>query len=149
MPTSRRKQNEPFRKVRKAGRNLSEAMSKTQTGREKTTLSLKAHPDTDADLIAWWQAIPAGARSDALRTLIRSALREGYPTPVERVLADTSWLREALMELPAYLEGVLSRVPRAEPVPVALDPEAPDEAQARLDQASAARRRAHVKQRGW
>lgn len=124
---------------------------------KKTTISMKANPATDADIIAWWESLPAGERSAALRQVIRAAMCSGSPKQngnghlpeMVQVAADTAWLRAALMELPTYLEGLFSRasVMRLEAQPVTVDAQSAE--QPKLDQSAVDRRRANVKRSTW
>ena len=84
-------------------------------------IGFRALPDRDDDLLDWWDAIPNGERSHILRSLIRAYLcgeiivtPEGEkPTEVSRTLqlaqlqAEAIWVRNALMELPGYLEHLI------------------------------------------
>lgn len=78
-------------------------------------IGFKAYTDTDADLLAWWESIAPGQRSDALRDLLRLAL--GYQQLIVKPDADLShvhediaWMRDALNELPSYVEQVIQHV---------------------------------------
>jgi hypothetical protein len=78
-------------------------------------IGFKAYMDTDADLLAWWESIAPGQRSDALRDLLRLAL--GYQQLIAKPDADLShvhediaWMRDALNELPSYVEQVIQHV---------------------------------------
>lgn len=87
---------------------------KTKKRRYKL-IGFKAYTDTDADLLAWWENIAPGQRSDALRDLLRMAL--GYhqlttkpDTDFSYVHDDIAWMRDALNELPGYIERVIQHV---------------------------------------
>ena len=78
-------------------------------------IGFKVYMDTDADLLAWWESIAPGQRSDALRDLLRLAL--GYHQLIAKPDADLShvhediaWMRDALNELPGYVEQVIQHV---------------------------------------
>jgi hypothetical protein len=123
----------------------------------KTSIGFKANAESDQDLIAWWEALPAGERSQALRDLIRRAIRKPISQPngneqapiMEQVATDTAWLRSAFMELPTYLEGLMSRMPAARAEVQAVSAEGQPAEQPRLEQAAVDRRRANVKRNTW
>ncbi|MCB9453318.1 MAG: hypothetical protein H6672_17950 [Anaerolineaceae bacterium] len=105
-------------------------------------INFKAYYDDDADIVAWWEDIAEGERSEALRAVIRDYL--GLPmkrrqTPIIElpelleVRRDTLWIKDALNDMPAYLERLIQHVaanvqpvavgqtqPRASPVEPAL-----------------------------
>ena len=76
-------------------------------------IAFKAYHDTDQDILDWWEGIEDGERSDALRDLIRSQLgvqRQSENTTEIELLAvrrDTVWIRDALNDLPVYLEQLM------------------------------------------
>ena len=126
-----------------------------QTGNHRTSIGFKANPETDQDIITWWEALPAGERSRALRDIVRAAIN-GQAKPsngnghkeapmLEQVATDTAWVRSALMDLPGYLEALFSRIAvvHAETQPVSA------EEQSSLDQQSVERRRANMKRSTW
>ncbi|MEQ8676585.1 MAG: hypothetical protein RLP44_16205 [Aggregatilineales bacterium] len=83
--------------------------------RDYKLIGFKAYADTDADLLAWWESISVGQRSDALRDLLRLAL--GYhrlatkpDADLSQVVDDIAWMRDALTELPGYVERVIQHV---------------------------------------
>ncbi len=90
-------------------------------------IAFKAFEDTDQDLLDWWEAIEEGQRSESIRELIRDHLdsrnghhrsdRKSVSEPeivplmeLARVRDDTAWIREALHDIPAYLEQVIQTV---------------------------------------
>ncbi|MCB9451484.1 MAG: hypothetical protein H6672_08590 [Anaerolineaceae bacterium] len=105
-------------------------------------INFKAYYDDDADIVTWWEDIEEGERSEALRAVIREYL--GLPmkrrqTPVIdlpellEVRRDTLWIKDALNDMPAYLERLIQHVaanvqpaavgqmePRASPIEPAL-----------------------------
>ena len=104
--------------------------------RQHKTLSFKAFEDTDQDILDWWEEIEEGQRSDAIRELIRDHLtgRSGRERPrrrndpaldavpmaeIARVRDDTTWIREALHDMPSYLERVIQTVAAMQPAVVA------------------------------
>lgn len=81
-------------------------------------INFKVYFDTDADILDWWEGIEAGERSDAIRDLIRERLGLApkrkpklldLPELLE-VRRDTLWIRDALNEMPAYLERVMQHI---------------------------------------
>jgi len=106
--------------------------------RQHKTLSFKAFEDTDQDILDWWEGIEEGQRSDTIRELIREhltsrsgrqrSLRKSDPglevlpvTELARVRDDTTWIREALHDMPSYLERVIQTVAAMQPAAVAAD----------------------------
>ena len=83
-------------------------------------INFKVYYDTDQDLLDWWEGIEAGERSDAVRDLIREQLGAARRKPSKapiidlqellEVRRDTLWIRDALNEMPAYLERVIQHV---------------------------------------
>src|SRR5260221_7837887 len=118
MPTSKRR-DKRCRKGRNEGRKDSEQGTGRQTMRRKTSIGFKASAETDQDIIAWWEALPTGDKSRALRDLIRAGITNsganhngnGHAPQMVQVAEDTAWLRSAVMELPTYLEGLFNRMP--------------------------------------
>jgi len=87
--------------------------------RNYRTITFKVYYDTDEDILDWWEGIEAGERSDAIRDLIREQLGQqpqhgagkiiDLPELME-VRRDTLWIKDALNEMPAYLERVIQHV---------------------------------------
>jgi hypothetical protein len=83
-------------------------------------INFKVYYDTDQDILDWWEDIEAGERSDAVRDLIREQLgsvrRKHSKAPIIdlpellEVRRDTLWIRDALNDMPAYLERVIQHV---------------------------------------
>jgi hypothetical protein len=125
--------------------------------RRSRNIGFKAFEDTDTDILQWWESMPAGERSAALRQVIRGAIRNGSPDhnghghspEMVQVAADTAWLRSAMMELPTYLEGLLSRMPVAQAAAQTVSSEGQPEQQAKMDQAAVDRRRTNMKRSSW
>jgi len=103
--------------------------------RQHRLIAFKAFEDTDQDILDWWEEIEEGQRSDAIRELIRDhlagrsgrqhSLRKSDPsldvlpvTELARVRDDTTWIREALHDMPSYLERVIQTVAAMQPVAV-------------------------------
>jgi len=81
-------------------------------------IAFKVYFDTDQDILDWWEGIEAGERSDSIRDVIREhigiqPIRKvktiELPELVE-VRRDTIWIRDALNDMPAYLERVIQHV---------------------------------------
>jgi len=127
-------------------------------------IAFKAYYDTDQDILDWWEGIEEGERSDAMRDLIREQLgvrrqpKRGeiidLPDLME-VRRDTLWIKDALNEMPAYLERVIQHVaanvqpvavgqyqPRASPVEAQTDDPA-------LTDAETQRRTRRMKRATW
>ena len=86
--------------------------------RSYRTITFKVFYDTDPDILDWWESIEAGERSDAIRDLIREQLGQqpqrqtkiiDLPELME-VRRDTLWIKDALNDMPAYLERVIQHV---------------------------------------
>jgi hypothetical protein len=91
--------------------------------REYRFIGFKVYADSDADILAWWEAIDEGQRSDTIRDLIRERLglevrRKPQPDLRElvEVREDTAWIRSALNDMPGWLEGVLQQLAAMQPV---------------------------------
>ncbi len=125
--------------------------------RRSRNIGFKAFEDTDTDILQWWESMPAGERSAALRQVIRAAITNGnanhngngHSPEMVQVAADTAWLRSAMMELPTYLEGLLSRMPVAQAAAQTVSSEGQPEQQAKMDQAAVDRRRTNMKRSSW
>jgi len=93
-------------------------MAKRKTSKRRyRMITFKVFEDTDSDILDWWEGIDEGERSDALRDLIRGYLgkqprRNKLLTIPEllEVRQDTLWIRDALNDMPAYLERVIQHV---------------------------------------
>lgn len=96
---------------------------------QRVTATVKMTYNDDADLIAWWNSIPRGQRNAVMKQAMRAFITGDYqiivPTPVvpafdvSRLSDDIAWMRDALSELPGYVERVLqtSVVVHHNPVP--------------------------------
>ena len=101
--------------------------------RRHRLIAFKAFEDTDRDILDWWEGIEEGQRSETIREVIREHLtgRSGGQrlsrksdlmmdiTSLEelaRVRDDTTWIREALHDIPAYVEQVIQTVAAMQPV---------------------------------
>lgn len=93
-------------------------MAKHKTSKRRyRMITFKVFEDTDSDILDWWEGIDEGERSDALRDLIRGYLgkqprRNKLLTIPEllEVRQDTLWIRDALNEMPGYLERLVQHV---------------------------------------
>jgi hypothetical protein len=95
-------------------------MPKKKSKRGFKLIAFKAYYDTDQDILDWWEGIEEGERSDSMRDLIREQLgvvrRKPSKTPIIdlpellEVRRDTLWIRDALNDMPAYLERVIQHV---------------------------------------
>lgn len=128
--------------------------------REYKLINFKAYYDQDADILDWWEGIEDGERSDAIRDLIREQLgqqplrRTGkiieLPELME-VRQDTIWIREALNEMPSYLERVIQHVAaNAQVVAVGQQTRAsPAQDEAALTDAESQRRTRRMRNATW
>lgn len=95
-------------------------------------INFKVYYDTDQDILDWWEGIEAGERSDTVRDLIREQLGSVRRKPKAPIIdlpellevrRDTLWIRDALNDMPAYLERVIQHVAtNAQPVIVGQHP---------------------------
>lgn len=93
--------------------------NKKKSKRAFKLIAFKAYYDTDEDILNWWENIEEGERSDAMRELIREQLGIQHkprkaaiidlPELME-VRRDTLWIKDALNDMPAYLERVIQHV---------------------------------------
>jgi hypothetical protein len=136
---------------------------KKKSKRAFKLIAFKAYYDTDQDILDWWEGIEEGERSDAMRDLIRDQLgvRRKPKVPIidlpelMEVRRDTLWIKDALNDMPAYLERVIQHVannvqpiavgqypPRASPQVVVQDDPA-------LTDAESERRTRRMKRATW
>jgi hypothetical protein len=92
-------------------------------------VTFKVYFDTDRDILDWWEGIDEGERSDALRDVIRSHLgkspRQGKRLSIPELLEvrqDTLWIRDALNDMPGYLERLVQHLAAAGAGQVAIPP---------------------------
>jgi len=127
--------------------------------RQQKVIAFKAYYDTDQDILDWWEGIEEGERSETLREVIRDFLGvRSRPRPTKiielpeliEVRRDTLWIKDALNEMPAYLERVIQHVAanavgqrpaRASPAPVSDEPA--------LSEAESQRRTRRMKRVSW
>lgn len=107
-------------------------MAKRKTSKRRyRMITFKVFEDTDSDILDWWEEIDEGERSDALRDLIRGYLGKQprkhklltIPELME-VRQDTLWIRDALNEMPGYLERLVQHVASNGAAGIAMQPEA-------------------------
>ena len=85
-------------------------------------IAFKAHHDCDQDILDWWESIEDGERSNVIRDVLREHLGH-HPQPrrnrvieLNELMAmrqDTHWIRDALNDMPAYLERVMQQLAEA------------------------------------
>jgi hypothetical protein len=134
--------------------------------RQHKTLSFKAFEDTDQDILDWWEEIEEGQRSDAIRELIREhltgrsgkqrLLRKSEPNPdtaplaeIARVRDDTTWIREALHDMPSYLERVIQTVAAMQPAAITNGGVIPLQTGPGLSTQDKTKREANMRKRTW
>ena len=107
-------------------------MGKRKTSKRRyRMITFKVFEDTDSDILDWWEGIDEGERSDTLRDLIRGYLGKQprkhklltIPELLE-VRQDTLWIRDALNEMPGYLERLVQHVAAKGVAQMTIQPEA-------------------------
>jgi len=128
--------------------------------REHKLIAFKAFFDTDRDILEWWEGMQDGERSEVIRDLLRGyvkglSLYEARRPKVAvdgnvvlQVLDDTAWIRGALNDMPAYLEGLLGRL-TVRTVPINTVQAAPAPSDNSLNDDALARRKARMGKAGW
>jgi hypothetical protein len=123
-------------------------------------IGFKAFFERDDDILDWWENIPPGERSHVLRSLIRAYLTgEVIVTPygeeaiafsssvqLARVQSDTTHIRDAVMEIPDYIEQIISKKMRAVQV-ASTTPDAMPSANATEEDAE--KRVHHLQKKSW
>ena len=126
--------------------------------RMSKVIGFRAFFDADRDLLEWWEGLPAGDRSNVLRELIRTGLQNGVghfnPTNIRysdfsQLCVDTAWIRDALVDLPRYVEQVVQQLASFQPVPMALGNNGDSRASPQLDESNAQRRENRMRQSKW
>lgn len=87
-------------------------------------IGFKAFLDTDADLIAWWESIEEGDRSDVIRDVIREFIglqprTRGRRIDIPELLQvreDAAWIRSALNEMPVFVERMMHEAVSRQPL---------------------------------
>lgn len=135
---------------------------------KRITATIKMTFVDDSDLIDWWRSIPLGSRNATLKDIIREHMaREGghyrpRQTPVAAVSApgldldqlaqvreDAAWIRDALHDMPAYLEQLFAQVASIRPTDVLPNARAPTPDSPALDDAESQRRARKLKRVSW
>lgn len=133
-------------------------MSKRKRRRDYRFIGLKVYPDTDPDIVDWWESIDEGERSETLRDLIRERLgRQARPPKrieIPELFAlheDTRWIMSALHEMPSYLERMMQELMRgshAQSVVSIVTPAPPMQVSG-LREDEGERRAKRIGKRGW
>lgn len=136
----------------------------TAVHRTSKIIGFKAFYERDEDILDWWENMPMGERSHVLRSLIRSYLSgEVVVTPsgeeavnfsnsvqLARVQADTTRIRDAIMEIPEYLEQLVSTKLRVvQATPAAHEAGEVSTSAGATSEDEAARRAARTKKASW
>jgi len=128
--------------------------------REHKLIAFKAFFDTDRDILEWWEGMQDGERSEVIRDLLRGYVKGLSLYEVRRpkvavdgsvvlqVLDDTAWIRGALNDMPAYLEGLLRRI-TVNPIPISVAQPVPEVSDNNLSNDALARRKAKMGKAGW
>jgi hypothetical protein len=136
--------------------------------RKRITATIKMTYADDSDLIEWWHSIPLGNRNAALKEIIREYIaREGgyyHPREVpvgtvhtpqfdlsqlDQLRSDTAWIRDALQDMPAYLEQLLTHAVSIQAATILPDSRAPTPDAPALDDAESQRRARKLKRVSW
>lgn len=107
-------------------------MPRQKKKRQHKLIGFKAYFDTDADILDWWEDIADGERSHVIRDVIRAYL--GLPAVQRKAIAapatqsniiqmpelvavheNTEWIRNALNDMPGYIERVIYHVAAMQP----------------------------------
>ena len=134
---------------------------KSLSRRGHKLIAFKAFFDTDRDILDWWEGMQDGERSDVLRALLHSYIK-GLPmyeaakrsqipvdgSTVREVHDNTRWIRDALNDMPAYLERLLERF-SLNPAPVITAQPAPVSSGDSLTNDALARRKVKMGKAGW
>lgn len=136
---------------------------KAKPTRRTKLIAFKASQEADRDILAWWEGLPEGQRSEALRLVIRAFLgghvlvepshsKRGVDEVATRQIADdTAWIRASLMDLPSYLERLVERTSMARPVATTTEEtvSAAEPEQPRLEDEAVVRRRDKIGRNKW
>ena len=139
-------------------------MPRIKERRKYKLIAFKAYYDEDEDILDWWEGIQDGERSEVIRDVVRQYLdlptkrRKKLIIPeLTEVRRDTVWIRDALNELPEYLDRLIKEVADAAGNrPVALQPDAraspqgnPEEQEEDLTQDEQKERSKRMKNATW
>lgn len=98
-------------------------MPRKKKKRQHKLIGFKAYFDTDSDILDWWEGIADGERSHVIRDVIREHL--GLPAAKRKtafqsniiqmpelvaVREDTEWIRNALNDMPDYLQNLMQEI---------------------------------------
>ena len=139
-------------------------MPRIKERRKYKLIAFKAYYDEDEDILDWWEGIQDGERSEIIRDVVRQYL--DLPTKRRKKLIipeltdvrrDTVWIRDALNELPEYLDRLIKEVADAAGKrPVILQPGAraspqgnPEEPEEDLSQDEQKERSKRMKNATW
>lgn len=95
-------------------------------GQRRATATVKMSYSEDADLIAWWNAVPRGSRNAVMKDMMRDYIernRGGFrpifprnqPAPFDpkqflQLVDDAAWIRSAINDLPGFVERLIEQV---------------------------------------
>lgn len=92
-------------------------MPRIKERRKYKLIAFKAYYDEDEDILDWWEGIPDGERSEVIRDVVRQYLdlptkrRKKLIIPeLSEVRRDTVWIKDALNDLPGYLNRLINEV---------------------------------------
>ena len=148
-------------------------MPRQKKKRQHKLIGFKAYFDTDTDILEWWDGIADGERSHMIRDVIRAYL--GLPAVQRKAIAaptaqsniiqmpelvavheNTEWIRNALNDMPGYIERVIYHVAAMQPT--GTDPNqqtnqatraTPTEEESALNQNEAQRRDKRMRKATW
>jgi len=121
-------------------------------------VAFKVYYDTDQDILDWWEGIIEGERSDAIRDVIREfiGIQPKRKTKIIElpelleVRRDTLWIKDALNDMPAYLERLIQHVAaNVQPVAVGQTPPRASPVEPALTEAESQRRTRRMKRATW
>lgn len=123
--------------------------------RDYRVITFKVYHDTDADILDWWEGCADGERSEALRDVIRERLGLGLK-PAKRLSIpelsilqhDTAWIRQALTDMPTWLESYLQEL-AARPVIQVVPTHAMAGGPGGMAEDESQRRAKRIEERGW
>jgi hypothetical protein len=131
-------------------------MAKRKPRRTYRLIGFKAYFDGDQAIIDWWESMDEGSRSDAIRDLIHEALGLKPPQSESVILPDllelqqnTRWIRQALGDMPTYLDQLVIHAISIQPAAVWPDARSPASDVLLLDDAESQRRARKLKRVSW
>lgn len=119
----------------------------------RITLTAKLVAGKDDDLIDWLASLPKGRRQVMIKELLRNAVQRqqfGLSTTdqLAQIGQDAAWVRTALMELPTWMEELLSRIAIAQ-APQAAPQETKSNRTGQLSTESVTRREKRIAKSRW